>query len=183
MKKYLSGLIIFLFFVSTKGFAFEIDAAKNASIHNNRGVDYLLEANYSSAIKEFEIAIQLNPNTQASSVYYNNLGKVYMKLGHAHLAEKSFKEALKRNNMNFEYYHNIVLSFKSQNKLQSELKRYMLDKKPNAPVFVGLILIESGKLEAGINMLDEYCFDHPDMILTKGVKTYIQSVAPKQFRF
>lgn len=183
MKKLFHIVVIICCIAITTGATFEIDAARNASLHNNIGVNYMRELNYFSAIKEFEIAIMLNPDTQASAIYYNNLGKVYLKIGYPALAEKSFKEAIKRNGMNFEYYQNLVTSFKGQNKLQSELKKYQNSNNPTSAVYSGLILIEMGKLESGINRLDEFCFDEPEMILTKGVRAYIQKVAPREFRF
>jgi len=188
MKTVLKIFLIFIFATLSFGgtykeTTFKIDAAKNASSHNNMGVMYLKEGDYSSAITEFQIAIQLNPNTQASGIYYNNLGKTYLNIGYPNLAEKAFWEAYKRNNANFEYYQNIVKSFRAQGKLQTKLRYYMMDSKPNAAVFAGLILIEQGKLEAGINKLDEFCFEEPEMILTKGIKTYLRELAPNDFRF
>ncbi len=162
---------------------FKIDAAKNAVLHNNYGVNYLNQKDYYSAIKEFEIAISLNPDTQASSTYYNNIGKAFLNIGYPNLAEKAFKDALKYNSANFEFYQNLVTSYKEQKKLPSELKKAVSDTKPYSKVIGGLILIESGKLEPGINMLDEFCFDEPEMILTKGVKAYLQTFVPNNIRF
>ncbi len=162
--------------------AYKIDASRNASQHNNLGVNYLNEHNYYSAIKEFEMAISLNPDTQASATYYNNLGKTYIKIGYPNMAEKAFDDALKLNAMNFEFYQNIVESYKMQKKLDSEFQKAMKNQNPLSRITAGLILIEKGKLEAGINMLDEFCFDEPEMIITKGVRTYIQSIVPNEFR-
>lgn len=162
---------------------FEIDAAKNAVIHNNLGVNYINTKDYSSAIKEFEIAISINPNTQASATYYNNLGITYLKIGYPNLAEKAFDNALKYNPANFEFYQNLVTSYKEQKKLSSELNKAIADEKPSSKVIGGLILIESGKLEPGINMLDEFCFDEPEMILSKGVRAYLRTIVPNNFRF
>lgn len=180
--------IIFIFISYSAVFAvpkntFEIDAAKNAVIHNNLGVNYINTKDYASAIKEFEIAISINPDTQASATYYNNLGKTYLKIGYPNLAEKTFNNALKYNPSNFEFYQNLVTSYKEQKKLSSELKKAIADEKPTSKVIGGLILIESGKLEPGINMLDEFCFDEPEMILSKGVRAYLKTIVPKNFRF
>ena len=41
---------------------------------------YLEEKYYFGAIKEFQIAIALLPNSQASAAYYTNLGKTYEKI-------------------------------------------------------------------------------------------------------
>lgn len=183
MKKFLSIIFLILMWAGTIGAVYEIDAARNASIHNNRGVNLLKEKYYYGAIKEFEIAIQLNPDTQATATYYNNLGKTYLIIGYPNLAEESFKFALSKNAANFEFYQNLVTSYKQQNKLQKELKKAMSDKKNVSKVIAGLILIEMEKTESGINMLDEFCFDNPDMILTKGVRTYINQTASNKIRF
>ncbi len=185
MKKII-GLLLIIFSIgianAVPSGVFKIDAAKNASLHNNIGVNYLNEKNYYAAIKEFEIAILINPNSQASANYYNNLGKTYMKIGYPNLAQKAFNDALKLNSMNFEFYKNIVESYKAQGILNSELKKVINSQNPSSRVIAGLILVESGKLESGINMLDELCFDEPEMILSKGVRNYIQTIAPNDFR-
>ncbi len=176
MKKAIEILFILIFAVVNSGAVFEIDAARNASIHNNIGVNFMKEKSYYSAIKEFEMAIQLNPNTQASATYYNNLGKAYLKIGYPELAEKSFNLSLERNSVNFEVFQNLVESYKQQNKLKTELNKAMKDKKNLSRIKAGLIMIQLGQLEPGINTLDEFCFDEPDMIITKGIKSYIQTL-------
>ena len=183
MKNFLNIFIILIFCIANCGAVYEIDAARNASLHNNNGVNYLNEKNYYGAIKEFEMAILLNPETQASAIYYNNLGKTYLTIGYPNLAEQSFTKALKLNAANFEFYQNLVKSYKEQNKLQAKMKKSMSDKSNYSRIISGLILLETGQKEAGINMLDEFCFDEPEMILSKGVKTYIQSLAPNEFNF
>ena len=185
MKKYLSLFLIFFFMgsaIAAPKNVFKIDATRNATTHNNLGVNYLNENDYYSAIKEFEMAIMINPNTQASATYYNNLGKTYLKIGYPNLAEKSFKAALKHDAANFEYYQNIVQTYKEQKKLKNEFEKAMKTNNPHSRVIAGLILIEEGKKEPGINMLDEFCFDEPEMILSKGVKEYLKSMAPNNLR-
>lgn len=187
MKKIcLAAILIFLTYTTVYAIpenVYEIDAAKNAVIHNNLGINYVSEKDYYSAIKEFEIAISINPDTQASATYYNNLGETYLKIGYPALAEKAFKSALKYNPANFEFYRNLVTSYRIQNKLTSEFQKAMKDNNSSSKVIGGLILIEKGKLEPGINMLDEFCFDEPEMILTKGVRAYINTIVPNKLRF
>ena len=68
MKKFLIlSLITFSFLTSAykKPDVYEIDATKNAYIHNNLGLTYVDEKCWYAAIQEFKIAISLNPNTQA----------------------------------------------------------------------------------------------------------------------
>lgn len=86
---------------------YTIDAVRNAYIHNNRGLNYVAERMYYPAIEEFKIAISLNPNTQATAVYYNNLGETYMKIGYPDLAQDCFERALKQYSLNLKYYKNL----------------------------------------------------------------------------
>lgn len=87
---------------------YTIDAVRNAYIHNNRGLNYVAERMYYPAIEEFKIAISLNPNTQATAVYYNNLGETYMKIGYPDLAQDCFERALKQYSLNLKYYKNLA---------------------------------------------------------------------------
>ena len=84
MKKQFILFLICLSFLAS-GYktldTFVIDATKNAYFHNNLGLNYLKEHCYYAAIQEFKIAISLNPNTQATAVYYNNIGDAYMAIG------------------------------------------------------------------------------------------------------
>ena len=71
-----------------------IDAQKNAVDHNNRGVIYMQDRYYAAAIKEFQLAVMLDPDTQASSVYYANLANCYMKIGYPALAQDTLQRAI-----------------------------------------------------------------------------------------
>ena len=73
MKNFLLIALIFLSFITSgykKPDVYVIDATKNAFLHNNMGLRYMEEHCYYAAIQEFKIAISLNPNTQATAVYY-----------------------------------------------------------------------------------------------------------------
>lgn len=63
MKKLIYITILIIAGISTvfavPSNTFKIDASKNAVLHNNYGVNYLNQKDYSSAIKEFEIAISI----------------------------------------------------------------------------------------------------------------------------
>ena len=75
MKKTITILSLILISFLTSGYKkpdfYTINSVKNARIHNNKGIMYLEERLYYPAIEEFKIAISLNPNTQATAVYYN----------------------------------------------------------------------------------------------------------------
>ncbi|MGN0013948.1 MAG: hypothetical protein ACI37T_00850, partial [Candidatus Gastranaerophilaceae bacterium] len=70
MKKFLFIFCLFfsvIFLTGATDLHYVINAQANASKHNNIGLEWLREKYYFGAIKEFEIAINLNPNTQATS--------------------------------------------------------------------------------------------------------------------
>ena len=76
-KIFITILLISAAFVVSgykKPHTYTIDAEKNAYFHNNLGLNYIEDKYYYAAIQEFKIAISLVPDTQASAVYYNNLG-------------------------------------------------------------------------------------------------------------
>jgi len=66
-------------------------AQKAAKAHFNEGAEYFKRGNYSSAAKEFEESVKLNPNYQKA---YRNLGLVYKKLGDYKKAEINFDKAI-----------------------------------------------------------------------------------------
>ena len=85
MKRFLTISLISLAILTSaykKPDVYEIDAEKNAYVHNNLGLMYVNEKCYYAAIQEYKIAISLNPNTQATAVYYNNSGEVYVIIGY-----------------------------------------------------------------------------------------------------
>ena len=96
MKKTIIISILLITSIFTSGYkkpdVYVIDAVRNAYIHNNKGLNYLKDNLYYPAIQEFKIAISLNPNTQATAVYYNNLGETYMKLGYPDMAIDCFEK-------------------------------------------------------------------------------------------
>ena len=161
----------------------EINAQKNAVDHNNRGIIYMQDRYYAPAIKEFQIAIMLDPETQASAVYYSNLANCYMKIGYPALAQDALQKAIKLYPMNFAYYEDLTITFKRQNILEQKLKFYTKDsqKNPFSQIMVGLILIEQGKTNAGLAKLHEFIHTEPDLIISSGVRNYIKSYPSEQF--
>ena len=154
-----------------------IDAQKNAVNHNNRGVIYMQDRYYAPAIKEFEMAVLLDPDTQASSVYYANLANCYMKIGYPALAQDTLQRAIKKHPMNFGFYQDLAIIYKRLNVTGQKLKYYQKDseKNPLSQVMVGLILMEEGKIDAGLARLQEFVYLEPDLIITNGVKRYIEA--------
>lgn len=161
---------------------YNIDAEKNAVSHNNLGLDAMDDENYFTAIQEFSLAILLNPKTQATSVYYNNLGEAYMKLGCYKDAQGCFEKAIKQYSLNFLYYQNLVKSFKAQNILKSKesVYREKSEKSSLSMVILGLIYVENGDIRRGIIKLDEFCMKEPDLLITPAVRNYIRTLIPNE---
>lgn len=185
MKK--SAVIFFLFIMTfiTSGYkkpdVYKIDATKNAAMHNNIGLQEVTEHNYYAAIQEFALAIALNPKTQATAVYFNNLGEVYMKVGLFKYAQDCFEKSITQYNLNFLYYQNLVASFKAQNTINIQIKRYE-SKKDNNPlnmIMLGLMYAESGNIDGAITKLDEFCMKEPDLLITGAVRNYINELVQK----
>lgn len=160
---------------------YKIDAQHNAINHNNLGLKAISEGNYSLAIQEFNLAIALNPGTQATAVYYNNLGEAYLKLGYYKDAQKCFETAITQYSLNFSYYQNLVLSFKCQKIVSQKIKEYdaKCSKSSLNMIMLGLLYISNGDTRRGIIKLDEFCMQEPALIITPAVRNYIQSIVPK----
>ena len=188
MMKLFFAVLVSLFFLSAdvasaKMPVFKIDAQRNAVEHNNKGVVYMQDRYYAPAIKEFEMAILLDSDTQASAVYYANLANCHLRIGYPALAQDSLEKAIKRNPMNLMYYQDLVETFKMQKILDKKLEYYKKDsvKNPLSQIVVGFILIESGKNNEGIAKLLEFVHTEPDLIISKGVKKYIDERSVEKF--
>lgn len=180
MKKLLSSLVVVFLFLLNIGAIETLDIEKNACNHNNMGVNYMQEQDYYAAIKEFEIAIQINPRTQATAVYYNNLGRTYSIVGQYKLAQVCFENAIKQNPMSFDNYELLASTYKKLGKLDSKLKEYKTKKgNPLNDIMIGLMYIQKGQLSTGMATLDDFCFKEPDLLITFGVKNYLKSKQKK----
>lgn len=173
-------LIVFITVGYTKPDVYSIDAEKNAVVHNNLGLEAMDDEEYFTAIQEFSLAILLNPKTQATAVYYNNLGQAYMKLGCYKDAQGCFEKAVKQYSLNFLYYQNLVKSFKAQNILQAKKAVYeeKSEKSSLSMIILGLIYVENGDVRRGIIKLDEFCMKEPELLITPAVRNYIQTIVP-----
>lgn len=180
MKKFLTLICLVIFALPVFADKFVIEAERNANNHNNLGLIYMQDRLYAAAIKEFQIAILTNPDTQATAVYYSNLANVYMRIGYPALAQDVLQRAVKLSPQNFSYYDDLVQTYKKQKILSLMLKTYSKDtKNPLSSVMVGLILVEQGKTDAGLSKLQEFCYLEPDLIISKGVQQYIDKQLKK----
>jgi len=181
MKKTCSIVILLLLSVFVSGYkkphVYKVDAEKNAYFHNNVGLNYLQDHFYYAAIQEFKIAISLAPETQASAVFYNNLGDVYMKIGHPELAEDCYINALGLYGLNLQYYINLAKCYKARNILEDKMQVIDIKTNPYNKILMGMMLIESGNKRDGIIMLDEFSVTEPDLIISGGIKNFIKNLS------
>ena len=168
-----------------------IDAKNNAQKHNNLGAMYFKEKDYFAAIKEYRIAIGINPDAQTTASYFNNLGKVYLVLGEiqvrnnmptrptenfSKMAEASFEEAILKDCMKFEYYQNLIKSYELTGSLESK-KQYFLankDKNPFNVIPAAIILKQQGNSDYANMLLDDFISENPNIIITKDLKKFIK---------
>ena len=185
IKKTVTLLILLVTTIFTSGYVkpdvYKIDAEKNAIIHNNLGLRDVSDAYYIRAIQEFTLAIALNPKTQATAVYYNNLGETYMKIGYYKQAQRCFENSITQYNLNFAYYQNLVRSFQAQKIVPSQIKYFAPRAEKNSldMVTLGLLYVASGDVRRGIIKLDEFCMKEPDLLITEAVRYYMSEIIPK----
>lgn len=172
----MTGLILLSIFTSgyKKPDVYTIDATKNAFLHNNIGLNYMNEHLYYAAIQEFKIAISLAPETQATAVYYKNIGDAYMKIGYPDMARQAYEDALKQYSLNFQYYQNLVECYKALGIVPAKINEYKVGKRPLDKVMLGLLYAESGNLKRGVIILDEFVMSEPDLLITPAIKQYIK---------
>lgn len=156
-----------------------IDAHKNAVNHNNLGLMYLEERGYYAAIEEFKIAISLAPNTQASSVYYKNLGDTYMIVGSPELAQDCYLNAINLYSLNFQFYKDLAKCYKAMGIAQSKIAEYKNDKNPLNSIMRGLLQEQTGDIKGAITTLDTFATSEPDLLITPSVKVYIKTLVKK----
>ena len=185
MKKFLILLAMILLSIPAVAapgtvVSYTIDPEKNAYEHNNLGIMYVEEKDYYAAIQEFKIAISLNPKTQATAVYFNNLGKVYMKIGYPDLALDCFQQAVTQYSLNFEFYKNLVGCYKALGKISEQLEIYKTkNENPYDKIILGLLYEENGDIRKAIFVLDEFAISEPNLMITPAVKAYIQELVNK----
>ena len=180
---YLIGLILLCICILGSGYRKPdvpvIDAVKNSNLHNNLGTMYMSEKAYYAAIQEYKIAISLNPNSQATAVYYNNLGNCYMKIEHPELAQDCFERAITLYNLNLNYYINLAQCFIANKLLEKKLEQFSDFSNPYNRLMSGILYIESENYQQGITILDEFTISEPDLIITPAVKSYIKTSVKK----
>ncbi len=153
-----------------------IEADKNAFFHNNLGLNYLKDRVYYAAIQEFKIAISLSPSTQASAIFYNNLGETYNFIGYPDQALPCFEDALKLYGLNLKYYHNLVQTYIQLGLLDAKIQEFSTSSNVYDRIKLGMLYIELGEVRKGIGILDEICISEPDLLITPAIKAYLKEV-------
>ncbi|MBO5434521.1 tetratricopeptide repeat protein [bacterium] len=180
MKKIAIIFILILSSFLTSGYKrpdfYTIDSVKNARIHNNKGIYYLEEHLYYPAIEEFKIAISLNPNTQATAVYYNNLGETYMKLNRPDLALDCFEKALVQYSLNLKYYQNLADCYIALNMTDQKFQETAEKTNPLNMIMRGLLYEKTGDVRKAITILDEFTYTEPDLLITPSIRLHIKKL-------
>ena len=175
-------LLLIMFFCSgyKKPYKYTILAEKDAFFHNNLGLNYLKDRVYYAAIQEFKIAISLSPSTQASAIFYNNLGETYNFIGYPDSARGCFEDAIKLYGLNLKYYLNLVNSYKLLNITNYKIREFESSNDIYDKIKLGILYIETGDYRKGVNTLDEICLQEPDLLITPALKQYIKQVIDKK---
>ena len=174
-------LLLVIIFCSAyrKPYKYTINAEKDAFYHNNVGLNYLKDRIYYAAIQEFKIAIQLSPNTQATAIFKNNLGETYNFIGYPDMARICFEDAIKLYGLNFKYYLNLIECYKALGIMNTKIQEFSGTKNPYEKIQLGLLYITTGEVRRGVIILDEFCNEEPDLLITPAVKQYLKDVTAK----
>lgn len=156
-----------------KPYKYVIRAEKDAFYHNNMGLNYLNDRIYYAAIQEFKIAISLSSNTQASAIFYNNLGETYNFIGYPDMALDCFENAVTLYGLNFKYYLNLVECYIKLGVAESKIAEYKKSEDVYKRIQLGILYIKTGDKRRGINLLDEIAASEPDLLITPAIKQYI----------
>ena len=158
-----------------------IKAENNAYRHNNLGLMYLDENYYFGAIKEFQIAIDLLPDKQASAAFYVNLAKTYEKIGYPNLAQPCYEKAVNLNVLCFDYYLKLAENYKANGIVEEKLSEFQnKEPYPLNDIMIGLLYVQKGDVSTGITVLDEFCNKEPNLIVTAGVRAYIDKTVKER---
>jgi len=164
-----------------QGGTFVIDPTKNAIWHNEKGMSFLDLKYYGAAIREFQIAILLNPESEASSAFYNNLGMTYYKIDDYNSAEKNFQRAFELKPFYLEYYKNFINTYKKRNLLGiltvKNTNALITDEKDiQALLMLGLIHQDLGNIELAAGYLRKFVRLAPNLSVSKQLKPAIKEL-------
>ena len=176
IKKAFTLILLCLLFFCTgykKPYKYTIQAEKDAFYHNNLGINYLKDRAYYAAIQEFKIAISLSPETQASAIFYNNLGETYSFIGYPDMAQDCFENAIRLYGLNFKYYMNLAECYISMGISESKMAELQTSDNIYDKITLGIMYIKTGKQRRGVNLLDDICANEPDLLITPAIRQFI----------
>lgn len=154
-----------------------IDAAKNAKDHSNMGNIYFEEGKYIAALKEYEIAYNLMPNSQMAGVYLYNISKCYIAINNYKLAKFAIEGAIKKDCINMTYYDLLAQCVVKLGIEKQEIEKYKKDvENPYNRIIIGLIYLKIGKKIQSKTIFDDFVCQNPDMIITQDVKVLLNSL-------
>lgn len=157
-----------------KPYKYTIEAERDAFWHNNIGINYRKDRIYFAAIQEFKIAISLNPSTQASAVFYNNLGETYLFINYPEAAKSCFEDALKLYGLNLKYHINLAKTYIQLGEASIKIKEFEASQDVYDRIKLGILYIETNESRKGVNILDDICNSEPDLLITPALKQYIK---------
>ncbi len=125
MKKFfyktsLSLLVLFLILILGGSIIY----AQDYQTYYKNGYEYFLQEKYEMAEQHYKKAIELNPDFENAHYW---LGKVYKQTGAYNQAIEQWKEVLRINPGNQYAFHNLIGSFKSTSRVQSDKANDYLD--------------------------------------------------------
>jgi len=125
MKKFfyktsLSSLVLFLILILGGSIIY----AQDYQTYYKNGYEYFLQEKYEMAEQHYKKAIELNPDFENAHYW---LGKVYKQTGAYNQAIKQWKEVLRINPGNQYAFHNLIGSFRSTSRVQSDKANDYLD--------------------------------------------------------
>ncbi|MCD8024785.1 MAG: tetratricopeptide repeat protein [Candidatus Gastranaerophilales bacterium] len=174
-----------------------VNAQNAAQMHNNLGTIYYKDKDFFAAIKEYRIAIAINPDSQTTAVYFNNLGKVYLLLGEIQkrnglplqgwddfsiMAQISFEEAISKDCMKLEYYENLIKALELTGQIENKKQYYLSNrnKNPFNVIPAALILSKEGDIQYANMLLDDFVTENPDIIISNDLKKIIKRNVKEQ---
>ncbi len=119
-KTSLSLLILFLILILGGSIIY----AQDYQTYYKNGYEYFLQKNYEMAEQYYKKAIELNPDFENAHYW---LGKVYKQTGAYNQAIEQWKEVLRINTGNQYAFRNLISSFKSTSRVQSDEANDYLD--------------------------------------------------------
>lgn len=180
MRK-IKTLIIIVALLLCQGGTFVVDPTKNAVWHNEKGMSFLELKHYGAAMQEFQIAILLNPESEASSAFYNNLGMTYYKIGDYKSSELNFQRAFELKPFYIEYYKNYINSYEKRNllgNLSVQMTNTLIKDESDiqALLMLGLVHQKLGNKELAAGYLRKFIYLAPDLSISNQLKRLVKEL-------